>query len=197
MICPKSVRAETEYQIFTFFPLFDAPLQPPLFPPFPSLSAFHLLSSRHWLWQSSPFWQEFLFWEMLMMGTEGLAKSCTSTKLPSLQVCKFCCLDTNNSPQTLSPLIPSVPPQEHQVQSAPQHQSSFTSPPPVLQSWIQPLWAHAGQLKGQTPANVGDLLPNNHTWLPCPLPPEPPGSFWQLGHQQRAQGWAEFSSWLL
>lgn len=119
IVCPRSLRAETEFQILTFFPLFDVPLQPPISPAFPSLSAFHLLSSRHWLWQSSPFWQEFLFWEMLTMVTEGLAKSCTSTKFPTFQECKFCCLDADNSPQTLHPLVPSAPPQEHQVRSTP------------------------------------------------------------------------------
>lgn len=116
---PKVTESRDRISDSYFFPLFDVPLQPPLSPAFPSLSAFHLLSSRHWLWQSSPFWQEFLFWEMLTMVTEGLAKSCTSTKFPTFQDCKFCCLDTDNSPQTLHPLVPSAPPQEHQVRSTP------------------------------------------------------------------------------
>lgn len=80
----------------------------------------------------------------------------------------------------------------------------------VILHFTLPLWSKAGistrgptlgslswQLKGQTPVNLGDILPNNHTWLPGLFPPKPPRSFWQLGHQQCARGWVEFSSWLL
>lgn len=56
-----------------------------------------------------------------------------------------------------------------------------------------PVGSH-GKLKGQTPVDLGYILPNNHTWLPGPLPLNPPWLFWQLGHWQR---WAELSSWLL